>query len=60
MASIIKREGKRGVTYKVVIRRKGFDTITRNFPTRKDAKDWARETDGNHDRLMRLGVAVPA
>jgi integrase len=55
MASIIKREGKRGVTYKVVIRRKGFDTITRNFPTRKTAKDWARDTEGNHDRMTRLG-----
>ena len=55
MASIIKREGKRGVTYKVVIRRKGFATITRNFPTRKAAKDWARDTEGNHDRMTRLG-----
>jgi integrase len=55
MASIIKLEGKKGVTYKVVIRRKGFDTITRNFPTCKAAKDWARDTEGNHDRMTRLG-----
>ena len=55
MASIIKREGVKGVTYKVVIRRKGFKTVTRNFPTRKAAKDWARDTEGNHDRMPRLG-----
>jgi integrase len=55
MASIIKLQGRKGVTYKVVIRRKGFKTITRNFPTRKAAKDWARDTEGNHDRMTRLG-----
>jgi integrase len=55
MASIIKLEGKKAVTYKVVIRRKGFKTVTRNFPTRKAAKDWARDTEGNHDRMTRLG-----
>ena len=55
MASIIKREGKKGVTYKVVIRRKGFKTVTRNFPTRKAAKNWARDTEGNTDRMTRLG-----
>jgi hypothetical protein len=55
MASIIKREGKRGVTYKVVIRRKGFATITRNFTTRKAAKEWARDTEGNIERMTRLG-----
>ena len=55
MATIIKLEGKKAVTYKVVIRRKGFATITRNFPTRKSAREWARETEGNHDRMTRLG-----
>ena len=32
MASIIKLQGKKGVTYKAVIRRKGYKTITRTFP----------------------------
>ena len=39
----------------MVIRRKGFKTITRNFPTRKSANDWARDTAGNTDRMTRLG-----
>ena len=55
MASIIKLQGKKGVTYKAVIRRKGFKTITRTFPTRTAAKAFARDTEGNTDRLGRLG-----
>jgi integrase len=55
MASIIKLEGKKAVTYKAVIRRQGFKTVTRNFSTRKAARDWARDTEGNIERLTRLG-----
>jgi integrase len=55
MASIIKLEGKKGVTYKAVIRRQGFKTVTRNFSTRKAAREWARDTEGNIERLTRLG-----
>ena len=54
MASIIKLQTKKG-GYKVVIRRKGFATVTRNFPTRKEAKAWARDTEGDRDRMTRLG-----
>jgi hypothetical protein len=56
MASIIKLQGKKGVTYKAVIRRKGYKTITRAFPTRTAAKAFARDTEGNTDRLSRLGA----
>jgi integrase len=55
MASIIKLQGKKGVTYKAVIRRKGYKTITRTFPTRTAAKTFSRDTEGNTDRLSRLG-----
>jgi hypothetical protein len=55
MASIIKLEGKKGVTYKAVIRRQGFKTVTRNFSTRKAAREWARDTEGNIERVTRLG-----
>lgn len=55
MASIIKQQGKKGVTYKAIIRRKGYKTITRNFSTRTAAKNFARDTEGNTVRLDRLG-----
>jgi integrase len=55
MASIIKLQGKKAVTYKAVIRRKGFKTITRTFSTRTAAKSFARDTEGNTGRLNQLG-----
>jgi integrase len=45
MASITKREGKKGVTYKVTIRMKGYPTQTESFKKLTDAKRWATDTE---------------
>jgi integrase len=45
MASITKREGKKGVTYKVTIRVKGYPTQTETFKRHTDAKRWAADTE---------------
>ena len=53
MATIQKNEGKRGTTYRVIIRRKGYPNLSKTFPTKKDATNWARE----HDREAKLSQA---
>lgn len=53
MATIQKNEGKRGISYRVIIRRKGYPTLSKTFPTKKDATNWARE----HDREAKLSQA---
>ena len=45
MASIMKREGKKGTTYKVTIRLKGYPTQTESFKKLTDAKRWAADTE---------------
>lgn len=45
MATIVKVQGKKGVTWKVVIRRKGTDTITETFRLKTDAVAWANKTE---------------
>jgi len=45
MSSITKREGKKGTTYKVTIRMKGYPTQTETFKRMTDAKRWAAETE---------------
>jgi len=45
MASITKREGKKGTTYKVTIRMKGYPTQTETFKRMTDAKRWAADTE---------------
>lgn len=45
MASITKREGKKGITYKVTIRMKGYPTQTETFKKLTDAKRWAAEIE---------------
>lgn len=45
MASITKREGVKGVTYKVTIRMKGYPTQTETFKKLTDAKKWASDTE---------------
>ena len=42
MASIQKVEGKRGVRWKAVIRRRGYPTTSQNFSRKTDAEKWAR------------------
>lgn len=45
MASITKREGKKGTTYKVTIRMKAYPTQTETFKKLTDAKRWAIDTE---------------
>lgn len=45
MASISKYEGKRGTTYKVTIRMKGYPTQSETFKRLTDAKKWAQDTE---------------
>lgn len=57
MASISKYEGKRGTTYKVTIRMKGYPTQTESFKRLTDAKKWAQDTessirDGRHFKTI--------
>ena len=53
MATIQKNVGKRGISYRVIIRRKGYPALSKTFPTKKDAENWARE----HDREAKLSQA---
>ena len=46
MASIRKRNGK----YQVQVRRAGYQTLSRTFTHRKDAQEWANETELKADR----------
>ena len=55
MASIIKLQGKKSVTYKVVIRRMLAHLPSPQLPPRTKARAVDRDTEGNTDRLNRLG-----
>lgn len=50
MATLTKREGKNGTSWRVQIRRKGHPTQTRTFEKHSDAKAWAREIEGQMDK----------
>ncbi len=57
MASITKFEGKKGTTYKTVIRIKGYPTQTESFKRKTDAVRWANETEtaihqGKHSQTL--------
>lgn len=45
MATIQKREGKNGQTYRVMIRMHGYPPVQRSFKRLTDAKAWAQETE---------------
>jgi integrase len=45
MATIQRREGKNGVTYRVQVRLKGAPTQTATFTRKTDAKRWAQQTE---------------
>lgn len=45
MASIIKRTGKKGVSYLVRIRRKNAPPLTRTFKSKVKAESWARQEE---------------
>lgn len=57
MASITKYEGKKGTTYKVTVRLRGYPTQTETFKRLTDAKRWAQDTessirDGRHFKTI--------
>ena len=47
MASIQKVVNKKGVSYRVYIRRKGLPSISKTFSQKKDARDFVIKTEGN-------------
>ncbi|WP_163372897.1 site-specific integrase [Endozoicomonas acroporae] len=49
MATIRKRLGKKGVSYQVIIRRKGQE-LTKTFTKKAQAEIWARQTEADIDR----------
>jgi len=51
MATIQKLDRKNGTRYRVLIRRKGYPTITKVFAKKKAAEDWVREMEGNDANL---------
>lgn len=51
MATIQKRQGSDGaISYRVMVRRKGFPAQNATFPRRTDAKIWARQIEGDITR----------
>jgi len=59
MATFDKREGKRGTSWRVQVRRKGYPPQTRSFKKYDEAKAWARETESKMDKraFVPLGEA---
>ena len=47
MATIIKRQGAKGVTYKALIRQKNQKPIAKSFARKTDAKKWAADTEAD-------------
>lgn len=45
LATIQKRNGKNGPSYRVMVRMKGFPPKTRTFKRLTDAKQWAQDTE---------------
>ena len=54
MASIQKRTGPLGTKYKVVIRRKGRETITATFRTKREADAFAMKVEGDMEKYASL------
>lgn len=50
MATITKRENKKGVTYKVVIRKKGYSTASKTFERKSDAQAWANDIESQMNK----------
>ena len=49
MAYILKRKGKKKVSYRVLVQRRGFKHLMKSFSTRTDAKKWARAIERKLD-----------
>ncbi|AUN96403.1 site-specific integrase [Pseudazoarcus pumilus] len=57
MATITRRTGKSGTSYKVQIRIKGYPTDTASFDRLTDAKRWAAETEAAIRQGKHFGIA---
>ena len=55
MSSIQKITNLKGVSYRVFIRRKGIKTITKTFPSRKLASQFALKLEGDRQLLLAFG-----
>ena len=53
--NIIPIPGEKGTTFKVLIREKGYASISKTFPTRKEAREFRNKLKGSQDLLNRLG-----
>lgn len=53
--NIIPIEGAKGTSYKVLIRKQGFATISQTFATRKEAREFRDKVKGSKDLMTRLG-----
>lgn len=51
MATIQKLERHSGTKYRVLIRRQGHKTVTKVFARKKEAEDWARLIEGDHNKI---------
>ena len=49
MAYILRRKGKKKVSYRAQVRRQGFKTIHKTFESKTDAKKWARAMERKYD-----------
>ncbi|MBK0399068.1 site-specific integrase [Limibaculum sp. M0105] len=49
MPSISKIEGKRGISWKAVVRRRGVQTVSQSFKRKTDAEAWARNIEAGID-----------
>jgi len=50
MAVIQKREGKQGITYRVLIRKSGHKSVSKSFSKKALAKEWMSKTEFELDR----------
>lgn len=45
MAYIEKVQNKKGITYRAIVRKKGFPPVSKTFEKKSDAKDWGQEVE---------------
>jgi len=57
--NIIPIPGEKGTTFKVLIREKGYASISKTFPTRKEAREFRDKVKGSQDLLSRWMGPVP-
>ena len=55
MATIQKVNNKKGISYRVLIRKKGLPVITKTFPRINEAKQFILNLEGNRKSYLFLG-----